>query len=300
MPATRTAQAKLKYVASEQVSLRSHGTEAWLEQELRAKPGMLGFGPVKVMSFQRSHKNAGRLDLVLEDAENRIVYVGEIMLGTLDASHIVRSLDYWLREKTRQDRQDWEFVAFLVAEDVHGSRYAALARLLSGLLPLVVMEMTALRVRDLLTLEFTRIFDGTQGFEAEPITEEKGDYTKEDWIGKASPETVAITEAFHGFVRKADRDARLTYRKHFIGFAVGNRPANFISFHPKREFTRVHVAVEDAHGWAKKLKRAGIELVNDPPKGATRIRLRLTPKQAKRSAPVLEKLCMASHQYWFS
>lgn len=69
--------------------------ETWLENQIAENPARLNLGEVEVRGRQRMQPRAGRLDLLLEDTENRKRYEVEIQLGKTDESHIIRAIEYW-------------------------------------------------------------------------------------------------------------------------------------------------------------------------------------------------------------
>lgn len=86
-----------KLVLPESISLREHPdfSETWLENQIAENPARLNLGEVEVRGRQRMQPRAGRLDLLLEDTENRKRYEVEIQLGKTDESHIIRAIEYW-------------------------------------------------------------------------------------------------------------------------------------------------------------------------------------------------------------
>jgi hypothetical protein len=124
-------------------------------------------GATKVVRSQALQKSGGKVDLLLKDEDNEVFYTVELMLGTLDANHIVRTLDYFLREQTRTETKDWTHVAVLVAEDIRASRFWNVVEHLSKLMSLIVIELSALRVGENLTLKSTRLLDKTMEREDE-------------------------------------------------------------------------------------------------------------------------------------
>src|SRR5947199_216684 len=101
---------------------------------------------------------AGRLDLLLEepdtDAGRR--YEVEIQLGPTDEAHIIRTIEYWDIERKRYPQYD--HCAVLVAEDIT-SRFFNVLSLFNGSIPLVAIQMQALKVAAQLTLVFTTVVD---------------------------------------------------------------------------------------------------------------------------------------------
>lgn len=139
------AGVQTKFVAAEVVSLRDDPKfdERWLEQQIRERANVLGLGEIEILHSQLTQKEAGRLDLLAEDKENQYRYAIELMLGRLDKSHIVRTLDYWLREKAREKRDEWQTVAVVVAEDIRSSRYFHVVKFLTEKMPMQVGNRSA-------------------------------------------------------------------------------------------------------------------------------------------------------------
>src|SRR6266568_1606917 len=86
------------------VSLREAGvTESWLESHIESDPTILRLGDVAIIERQRRQEKAGRLDLLLEDESGDKRYEVELMLGSTDESHLIRTFealsttDAWLK-----------------------------------------------------------------------------------------------------------------------------------------------------------------------------------------------------------
>lgn len=147
------AEAKLTYIASEPFSLKAHPgfDERWLEKQIKERPEILELGRTQVVQSQVQQKSGGIVDLLLKDEDDEVFYTVELMLGTVDASHIVRTIDYFLREQTRSETEGWTHVAVLVAEDIRHSRFLNVVEYLSKKMPLIAMELSALLVGDYVT-----------------------------------------------------------------------------------------------------------------------------------------------------
>src|SRR5229473_3725176 len=99
------------------ITLREAGvTESWLENEIEKDPTILRLGDVTIIERQRRQEKAGRLDLLLEDDSGDKRYEVELMLGETDASHVIRSIEYWDIE--RRTWPGYEHCAVLISENV--------------------------------------------------------------------------------------------------------------------------------------------------------------------------------------
>ncbi len=121
----------LKYVKPERISLRNHPeySERWLQDRIADDPSLLGFGDLILKDRERMHPKAGRLDLLLQDAESNRRYEVEIQLGATDESHIIRTIEYWDIERKRYPQ--YEHTAVIVAEDIT-SRFLNVLSLFAG------------------------------------------------------------------------------------------------------------------------------------------------------------------------
>ena len=70
--------------------------EKWLQDRIEEDPSIVGLG-TDLQIFRREKRTTpgGRIDFVLSDADQERHYEVEIMLGTLDESHIIRTIEYW-------------------------------------------------------------------------------------------------------------------------------------------------------------------------------------------------------------
>lgn len=284
---------KLTFVKSQPLSLAGHADydEAWLERLIKSDTAILGLGSIQVISSQ-IQQSKGRLDLLLRDETNEVIYVVELMLGPLDESHIVRTVEYWLRERDRKSHEDYELVAVLAAEKVLESRFVDVVRFLSRQMPLLLMEVSALQVESHLTLKFIKVFDGRR-LEGEAISPAP-EASRESWIDSASPETVSLAEKLVDMLKGIDPSISLTFKQDFLGLRLGNRANNFMTFQPRRRFLRVWARTVNAVAFARSLKDAGIELLAGCDEEW--IHFRITLPQFEQSKELLKAIAQASYQ----
>ncbi len=155
------ARPVLQYVKAEVVSLKNNPqfNEAWLKQRIIDDPSIIGLGNhVVVKAVEKIQPNAGRLDLLLHDDEDDegMRYEVEIMLGAVDASHVIRTFEYWDIERKRYPK--FKHRAVLIAENVTG-RFLNVIGLFSSAIPFIAIQMTALAFGDHITLQFTKVLD---------------------------------------------------------------------------------------------------------------------------------------------
>ena len=132
-------------------------TEAWVQQEIANGPTILGLGDLDVRDIERRQPSAGRLDLLLFDPESNTRYVVELQLGPTDASHIIRTVEYWDIERRRYPQ--YEHMATIIAEKITG-RFFNVINLFNRSIPIIAIKITSLRIsEEEVSLVFTKILD---------------------------------------------------------------------------------------------------------------------------------------------
>lgn len=146
------------YQTARLVSLEGHARydEKWLQERIAEDPSLLGLGELEVKDIERRQPRAGRLDLLLSDPETNTRYEVEIQLGATDEAQIIRTIEYWDIEKSRYPQ--YEHVAVIVAEDIT-SRFPNVISLFNKAIPLIAIQMQALEVGEVLTLNAMTVLD---------------------------------------------------------------------------------------------------------------------------------------------
>jgi hypothetical protein len=269
-----------------QVRLRDAGvTETWLEDVIEKDPIILGLGEATVIDRQRRQEKAGRLDLLLEDQDEEKRYEVELMLGSTDESHVIRTIEYWDIE--RRKYPGYDHCAVLVAEDIT-TRFLNVISLFSGSIPIIAIQVNALKVEDKLALNFVKVLDSRK-LRKDDSTEIKAkDTDRQYWVSTASAATVDLVDEFLGIINQvADKPRQLTYNRYFIGLNDGMRPGNFVTFRPKRSFLNVSFrALSQTELWEKRLGESGLEFDTKNES----LRIKLTPKDFEENKGLLTEI----------
>jgi hypothetical protein len=146
----------LNYVQPETIWLKAHPilNEKWVQDRIAEDPTILDLGDLVLKDKERIHPKAGRLDLLFQDIESNRRYEVEIQLGKTDESHLIRTIEYWDIEKKRYPQYD--HCAVIVAEDITG-RFLNVISLFNGFIPLIAIQMNAIKVGDAVSLVFTTV-----------------------------------------------------------------------------------------------------------------------------------------------
>jgi len=160
------------------------------------------------------------------------------MLGGLDESHIIRTIEYWDIE--RQRYPTYEHRAVIVAEEIT-ARYFNVVRLLNRAVPLIAIQLTAIPIsKDEIILHGIKVLDIFE--EADPEDEVAGEQVdRKYWERRASPSALAAMDAIITLVNTEISPSHVTYNKNHI--ALGTSGRNFCWFHPPKEATHCHVRV---------------------------------------------------------
>lgn len=280
---------KPTYVKHERVSLKDHPefTEAWLQDRIADDPSILGLpGQPTLLDRERRQERAGRLDLLLHDPKTDRRFELELMLGSLDESHIVRTIEYWDIERRRYPSYD--HVAVLVAEDVT-SRFLNVLSLLSGSIPLIVMQCNALQAGDQLILNFVKVLDQTalRRDDDEPTQAKQSD--RADWVQRVGEATITMCESAVTILnQKAKSPYRLNFTQSYLGLKEGERSRNLVFFEPKKKFTHLGALVANVDAWVDRLEAADLEA--SASRGGGKIIVTLTPKEFEEKKAILTEL----------
>jgi hypothetical protein len=227
----------LEYVKGTQFSLKHHSQfqESWLRDRIADDPRILGMGPLRLVDMERRHPHAGRLDLLLQQGQQRR-YVVEIMLGRLDESHLVRALEYWDAE--RLESPSYEYVAVLAAEELP-PRLLRVLGLLRDTLPLVVLQMIATRVGGQFSLHFSRVLEGPGRIRPRPVVVHPSG--RPAWEEKGCAAAVATLDACLSLLPEIDLRFHLDYQRNSVAVLPAPGAPPLLVFFPKRHFLRLEI-----------------------------------------------------------
>ena len=272
------------FVKAERATLRSLGVdERWLQERIAEDPSILGLGDLTVLRREKKQISGGRIDFLLSDPEEDIRYEVEVMLGRLDESHIIRGIEYWDVERTRNP--DAEHRAVIVAEDIT-NRFFNVISLLNRATPLIAIQMTAVKFEDRFALTFTKVLDvaDLRASEDDPPDEPKDRPYWDARAGKAS--LISVDELLALLPQGVAR--RVAYNQGHI--AVGTTGVNFLWAYPRKKephcFFNLRLEGDERAAWIDKLSEAGIFA---GPRGE-RMKMRVTQKEIRENSELLRGL----------
>ena len=242
---------------------------------------------------ERVHPRAGRLDLLLQDPETKRRYEVELQLGSTDESHIIRTIEYWDIERKRYPQYD--HCAVLIAEDIT-SRFLNVVSLFNGTIPLIAIQMQALKIGDSVTLIFTTVMDElSRGYIDEDEDAEAAPTDRAYWEKRGSKETVALADQLLLVLKELDPSLEFKYNKFYIGLSKDGRPYNFVTFRPKKVQLDFELKLQQSDELDAKVEQAGIETLEYNKRWGL-YRLRLTKDDVKSKGTVLKDLARIAYE----
>ena len=229
-------------------------TERWVQEVVAGDPSLLGLGELVVRDTERRQPHAGRLDMLLSDPETSTRYEVELQLGATDESHIIRTLEYWDTERRRYPQ--YEHVAVIVAEDIT-ARFFNVISLFNGFIPIVAIQMTALRVTDgRVSLVFTKVLDHVALGTDEEDKPEPAD--RPHWEKRSTPEVMKLVDRIHKLVEQQDPGVELKYNKQYIGLVKNSNVDNYVSMVPRKKKVNFHLRIPRSDKATDMIDNAGI------------------------------------------
>jgi hypothetical protein len=274
--------------------LRSLGlNEAWLQQQVSADPSLLGLGELHVIQREKIQLSGGRLDFLMADFENETRFEIEMMLGAVDESHIIRTIEYW--DVERQRYPSLEHRAVIVAEEIT-SRFFNVIRLLNRAVPIMAIQLSAFKFDDEIILQFIRVLD-TAEFAADPDDEVPAEPVNRGyWEAKKKPELLAVVDSIAALAPTTNGEPKITYNKTHI--ALGTSGYNFCWFHPRKVAWHcamvTKVALERRQEIIDALEEVGLEAVSH---GRSGIRLNLKLSEIESHKAALVKLLQDAEEW---
>jgi hypothetical protein len=238
------------------VSLSEAGlSEEALERMIEEDPLTLGLGDVRVLESQRRQEK-GRLDLLLEDDEQESRFEVELMLGSLDESHLIRTVEYWDVERRRYP--GYQHCAVIVAEDVT-SRFLNVIQLFSGAVPIIVIQANCIKVENSIALSFIRLLDSRKLRRDDRADIKAKAVDRGYWLSYVGPKILGIADECLQIINShAKRKRNLNYNQQYIGLTDGAQANNFVYFSPKKSFIRISASISPVEPWTKRLEETSL------------------------------------------
>lgn len=252
-----------KLVKSEKISLKNHPeiNENSIQEFIFNDPSVLGLGNLIPISREKTQPMGGRLDILLSDQDGVERYEVEIQLGSTDPSHIIRTIEYWDTEKKRYPQ--YNHCAVIVAEEITG-RFMNVISLFNGAIPLIALQMSAIKHGNDIELIFTKVLDrislaNDTDFETAEVTDRKY------WEEKQSSSIIIKTvDNIFDDIKELIGEFELKFNKFYIGISKNGITKNFICFRPRKNFVYLCIKLPEDDEITRALDNAGLEVAYNP------------------------------------
>lgn len=266
------------------VELRSVGlSEKWLQNQIQQDTGILGLGDLEIIGKEHSQASGGRIDFLMYDDETDLFYEIEIMLGTLDESHIIRTIEYWDIE--RQRRPTSEHRAVIVAENIT-SRFFNILRLLNRSVPMIAIQLGAFKLDDTsIVLHAVTVLNVVEEA-ADPYVSEEEQTDRIHWEKKRPSASLAVIDKIASAMKTSGVPGEISYKKSNI--PLGSTGTNFCWFHPRKApgycYIHIKLSADTRDASLAMLQAKGIDA---SPRSTRSVAFSIATKQLDEHLPVV-------------
>jgi len=220
---------------------------------------ILGLGELEVFARERRQPSGGKIDFLMHLEETDTFYEVEVMLGILDESHIIRTIEYWDIERQRRPKS--EHRAVIVAEQIT-SRFFNVLRLLNRSVPMIAVQLNAFKIDDnSIVLNAVTVLDVGEDAPEVYVSEVFEATDRKYWEGKRDPQSLGVIDKIVAGMKAAGIEERLAYNKTHI--ALGSTGNNYCWFHPRKTVGFCHfefkVAPEVREAQLNELQKNGVD-----------------------------------------
>jgi predicted transport protein len=284
----------MKHIKLKTINLKNHTqfNERWLQDIIADEPTILGIGDVILKDKERSHIRAGRLDLLLQDADGYGRYEVEIQLGSTDESHIIRTIEYWDIERKKYPQ--YEHTAVIIAEDIT-SRFLNVVSLFNGFIPLMAIQVTAIKTPEGIGLQFTKVLDTVKlGYQDED--EEISERTDRNyWEKRGTKKTVALADKILDISQSFLPFVEFSYNKSYIGFWVAGLACNFAVCRPQKGALKLEISLPKTDETEEVIINSELDFLDyDSRKG--RYKLKLTEQDISQKEEIISQLLKQAYE----
>ena len=261
-----------------------------------AKPDrLLGLGAdLSVIAREYAQPTGGHIDFLMFDpAEDGVRYEIAVMLGRVDESHIIRTLEYWDIERTRFPKLQHR--AVIVAEEIT-NRFFNIIALLNRAIPIIAIQLSAFKIDEKVVLNFTTVLDlpEPEGGGGGGGVAEKTD--RAYWDKRSNPGSMKVVDRIVKLTPTPTGPTHTAYNKSHI--ALGTTGIKFLWFYPRKVASHCQMQLglegQERTELLKKLEEAGIY---SGPSGQDGIRLRLSEKEITDHEQLVKEVLAASEKW---
>ncbi len=284
----------MKFATFQKILLKTEPglNEVWVQDRIAENPSILGLGDLILKDKERIQPKAGRLDLLLQDPDSMRRYEVELQLGTLDETHIVRTIEYWDIERKRYPQ--YEHTAVIIAENIT-SRFLNVLSLFNGSIPIIAIQMNALKYEDKVGLHFTTVLDHMPRGLVDEDEETQEVTDRNYWEAKSNKKMLGLVDKLYEMVKSHDPELELKYNKPYIGLGKQGVSSLFTLFRPRKNFVRIEPRLEKSAELDAKLEAAELYIV-DYESRTGRYRINLQANDLEKNWDLIAEITEAAYK----
>lgn len=277
------------------ISLKNHPDikEDLIQKYIYENPKVLGLGELLPIQRERVQPSGGRIDILMNSADEQTRYEIEIQLGATDPNHIIRTIEYWDNEKKRYPQYD--HCAVIIAEEITG-RFMNVISLFNGTIPLIALQLSAFKTGDDISLTFTKVLDrvslGSDDEAALEITD------RNYWEKQSSKTSMKDVDDIFKDLAQYTSGYELKYNKHYIGLVKDGISRNFIFFKPKKKHLYLYFKTNENEELSNSLEEAGLDFTYES--RWIRYRVKLNNYQEYKNNKTLIEECVKNSMEYFN
>jgi len=191
-----------EYVKLDGVRLGDFHDEKWLQDKIEEDPSILRLGELEVFQRERKQPTGGRIDFLMLDRGSDTMYEVEVMLGSLNESHIIRAIEYWDVERRRFPTKDHK--AVIVAEEIT-DRFFNVISLMNRSIPIIALKLSTFIIGEKLGIAFTKVLDTYVEPEDEEPAGEQVD--RAYWERRSNPQSMSVLDQIIATAKGLGEDA---------------------------------------------------------------------------------------------
>lgn len=285
----------MKHTKLKTINLKKHPelNEKWLQEILADDPSILGIGDVVLKDKERIHVGAGRLDLLLQDADGYGRYEVEIQLGDTDESHIIRTIEYWDIERKKYPQYD--HTAVIIAENIT-SRFLNVVSLFNGFIPLMAIQVSAIETPEGVGLHFAKVLDTVKLGYIEEDEEVSQRTDRKYWESRGTKKTIALTDSILDICKEFLPSLEFSYNKYYMGFWLDNRACNFAVCKPQKSALRLEIRLPESDEIEEIIVNEDIEFLDYDKRGG-KYRLKLVEQDMKTKKEAIKSLLQQAYEF---
>ena len=132
--------------------------------------------------------------------------------------------------------------------------------LFAGSIPIVAIQLGALRVGDQIVLNFVKVLDQRELRADETHGPETEDVDRSTWEARVGPKIMKICDRVAEVANEAaDTKLELKYKKGRVTLGAPGSFFNMLRFSPKKYFVRVRFSLSNSEAWVPRLTEAGVD-----------------------------------------